>query len=88
MHDVSDAIGLIRERFGVFRQVNVRDGLYFAAWDRLDSLLCFQIDHSHHTAIVTDSGVVSGDGERCESDGIIRRLGLNRAYSLSPVSVP
>ena len=63
MHDVNDAIGVVGERFGVFRQVNVRNGLYFAAWNRLDELLCFQIDHSHHTATVTDCGVISGDGE-------------------------
>lgn len=54
MNDVSDAVGVVGKRFGVFRQVNVRDGLLFATWDRLDRLLCFQIDHSYHAAIVTD----------------------------------
>jgi hypothetical protein len=68
MNDVSDAVGVAGQRFGVFRQVNVRDGLLFATWDRLDELLCFQIDHSHHTATVTHCGVVSGDGERSEND--------------------
>ena len=86
MHDVGDAVGVVGQRFGVFRQVNVRDGLFFAAWNRLDGLLCFQIDHSHHAATVTDCGIVSGDGERFEIDGIIRRLGLNRAYSFAGFS--
>ena len=63
MNDVSDAVGVVSQRFGVFRQVNVRDGLLFATWDRFDGLLCFQVDHSHHSAIVTNCGVVSGDSE-------------------------
>ena len=63
MHDVCDAVGVVGERLGVFRQVNVRDELLFATWDRLDGLLCFQVDDSHHTATVTDCGVISGDGE-------------------------